>query len=698
MKSIKKGCTKTPKKGKCPPSTSKYKTKFGRSCCRKKQKSWTPRSSAKTIWQTTWISPTAVSSINPTDLAGPVSSVGIVSSISSIGQELKNLSSSIANGQRPSLAGQQGLQGQKGQEKSSLIVKSEPYSVYTEPNPRQLDASAFYLGRSGQQGQLENFARQSKGSGQFGQGGQFSPKIDESLALIAGQFSQSKQPRQLLTSAPSGPLVGPLYVEGPASIIALYHPQLKKRILFMSDLHHTIGSCEKSNKPLMSWSQYIEFCGKQAVQNNETIDVFAEIDYVYQDEKQNLGANEGYMWPMIDHFANLRCFNKQAKSIKQSCLPGLRFHYTDTRSDKSILPIMILAQDCHTLTGYLRGCLENVVSGIEDDITSATKNQENSLGPLGSIDSKGPLGPPDYSEMTRCLDNIKLMNADGSVNTDDLYAMIKKSPVWKIKRDSTVKDFITNEIKKQFRSLKSQDFGPKYQDLFDMVFKTIEKQIENRTPKVVVESDNIFPDLNKQNCASFPLGRLLTILNQMINDLEPAMKNLTLGFDYLPRVNVLLAQINSMADLIIAQLSIVMDMYVVGRLLKPYVSKAIVCQGSKHTMQQLPAYLNLGFQVMGSTPTGSEFEFFTAGYANGTFTMFMLPLEYQKVSSNVSIINKMYGNETIAYLLGNPTKPNEPLQSKLLLFDEDERSDLYKKPVSQCNDISTWHNFLIYGT
>lgn len=404
----------------------------------------------------------------------------------------------------------------------------------------------------------------------------------------------------------------PLYVEGPSSIIIMRHPKTGKRITFMSDIHETFSSCQRYNKQfVMSWAQFIESMGQCAVNQGKIIDVFAEVDVVDLNTPTPVPfkqGDQGYLFgTLLYDLTNRGCFNYQSRVNKKPCLPGLRFHYSDARViDPKFLSIRDFIDSMREITDLVLRCIKYSLGQNE----------------------------PDYATMSTCFPKTDLGISQ------------------KIELD--VKNFIPLVVKKQFIGSTGET-----------VMTQIVKDLEEESTKYETFDPNDF------STAYLSVGKLLQKVQIEFDKLQSNMQALQrLGPDGMLEVFKNINHFKNLLSIIQAKVSIVMDLYVIGRVLKPYISNAIICQGMAHTFNQIPIFEKMGYVIEQESPARAASILYSIGTRrNGKLEFSILPREYHR---DIKIV---YISETDTH--------GVVLNSKFIPF-----SELPVMLLNQCCDVS----------
>jgi hypothetical protein len=287
----------------------------------------------------------------------------------------------------------------------------------------------------------------------------------------------------------------------------------------------------------------------------------------------------------------------------------------------------------------------------------------------------------NYSDMATCLSRTEL-------GTESFIDMFEKHPVWalvnenrsdvqgdrKNKQEFSLESLIPQRVWKQFNGL-----GAANQIKDWLRFKMSQLVVRFTTHdqmKLLSDRGATIPTL-----ADGDIKPIMLIIKQRFKELQRAIELLIDGPAGLNHVYDLIEEMLILLKMVTAQIAIIMDLYVIGRLLKPYISDAIVCQGVSHTLQQMYALTKLGFVIEAESPqhatsmipeleTGTKKE----------LKMGLLPLELQ---NNLQIIHVAGALEDGGPLLGVHYTPFTCARQEWRTVDQ-----LPKLSITQCIDVT----------
>jgi hypothetical protein len=295
----------------------------------------------------------------------------------------------------------------------------------------------------------------------------------------------------------------------------------------------------------------------------------------------------------------------------------------------------------------------------------------------------------DFTETMRVELSESVTSAlDHNPNTD-MYDDLYKHPAWKfLSQSKSIDQFLQGCIRKQFEKTGAERLtkgNTTKAQTYSIATSAIVSETSKRLP-FVMQLDDMLKNLKTGDLDKFrgeedlPLASIGKIIHDKTRELETLVK-LSRYLDRVKQMEETRSEIFFLLDALVAKLSAILDVYVVGRLLKPYVSTAVVLQGYAHTYQQLPALLQLGFQIEFESPVGSSHA--------------LQPLEPEveiKDFVNTIIPREIYYSD---WHIGNVLEDNKPL-SYFIVYRDPKTGLLVASPfhsfpqypIKQCIDIT----------
>lgn len=386
------------------------------------------------------------------------------------------------------------------------------------------------------------------------------------------------------------------FVEGPFGMVKMYHPELDKEFYLFADVHKDLNGCvERSEYKQLSFSKFVVNVAKH--QSPMEIDLFLEAN---PHKKEDAPSESGYLFSEVVPFFRAQGCLSRDKTICHSKYPNLRVHYMDLRdNDRSSL--------LHRLTEIDRliDFASSLLGREEDDEGDAVKQGFKIIleSPLSeeseSIKEEyGTLGT-FFDVIDRWLNEVLNYayidsKSDEPINIDVVLSATPKvakfSEDYKVNAKQYVLQVLNDNRKRTFLNPNATiPVRPITEELPINEIRTELKSVKTLMQSYLVEDDE-----------------------EERHEIE---------MQIFKRFSNVIARSHSVLMLA----SVIMDLYVVNRMMKPYVKRLFSYMGAAHIHNHIFLLQRFGFQIANAIPK----EFTRTILNDATDELFIIPSNYE---------------------------------------------------------------------